>query len=353
MERLPSYNALKHYFPISEAESDFIESSRQMIRHILHGTDQRLLLIVGPCSIHQTDSALAYAQNLKCLADSVSDRLFLVMRVYCEKPRTIDGWKGFLYDPFLDGSHRIQMGIEYTRLLLKELAKMGVPAATEFLDPMTAYYYDDLISWGSIGARTTSSQIHRQLASGLTMPIGMKNGIAGNISAAIDGMLAASHPHTFLGVNDDGIKSILRTEGNKNLHLVLRGGESGPNFDAESIETTIKKLEQSNLQSSLIVDCSHHNSNKNAFQQPAVFQSVMKQILDGNKKIRGMMIESHLRGGNQPLLLDGGKLEYGVSITDPCLDWDTTRELIEWGAMALGKEHSQEERLSFETLLTN
>lgn len=332
MERLPSYSELKCHLPVSPSQSAFIEQSRHTIGKILSGADQRLLLIVGPCSIHDPASAKEFAVHLKELASSVSSQFFLAMRVYCEKPRTIAGWKGFLYDPFLDGSNQIQAGIEKTRELLLDLAEIGVPAATEFLDPITAFYYDDLISWGSIGARTSASQTHRQLASALSMPIGIKNGIAGNVSAAIDGVIAASHPHTYLGVNESGAKSVIRTKGNPGTHIVLRGGETGPNYDPQSVSDAISKLEQANLVPHLLIDCSHHNSNKQYFHQTVVFQSILQQIIEGNTNIRGLMLESHLFAGNQPLSLDPKELKHGVSVTDPCLDWQSTSQLLKWGA---------------------
>lgn len=329
MDRLPSYNELKQRLPIPTHTSVFIERSRQTVEKILTGADRRLLLIVGPCSIHDAASALEYGAKLQELAATYSTQFFVAMRVYCEKPRTIKGWKGYLYDPFLDGSNQIKIGIEKTRKLLLDLAELGIPAATEFLDPLTAYYYDDLISWGSIGARTSASQTHRQLASSLSMPIGFKNGIAGNVSAAIDGVIAASHPHTYLGISNDGSKSIIHTKGNFTSHVVLRGGESGPNYDPQSVADAIQKLEQANLPPQLVIDCSHHNSNKQHFHQTVVFQSILQQIIEGNENIRGLMLESHLHAGSQPLSTD---LQYGVSVTDPCLDWQSTSQLLQWGA---------------------
>lgn len=330
MDVLPSYRELKSRLPVSSLQQAFIEQSRLTLERILNGADPRLLIIVGPCSIHDSASAKEYALQLRELASSISSQFFVVMRVYCEKPRTIAGWKGYLYDPFLDGSNQIKAGIEKTRQLLLDLAEMGIPAATEFLDPLTAYYYDDLITWGSIGARTSSSQTHRQLASGLSMPIGFKNGIAGNVSAAVDGVIAASHPHTYLGVNENGSKSIIRTKGNHAAHIILRGGESGPNYDPLSVSQALGKLEQASLMQRVIIDCSHHNSNKIYFHQTVVFQSILQQIIEGNTNIRGCMLESHLFAGCQPLT--SAQLNYGVSITDPCLDWKTTSHLLLWGA---------------------
>ncbi|MFI5343179.1 MAG: 3-deoxy-7-phosphoheptulonate synthase [Chlamydiales bacterium] len=339
MDALPSYGDLKSRYCMSSLQSDFIKQSRQTIINILNGIDPRLLLIIGPCSIHDLKSAREFAEQLKELAAAISSQFFTVMRVYCEKPRTTAGWKGILYDPFLDGSNQIKAGIELTRQLLLDLADLGVPAATEFLDPLTAYYYNDLISWGSIGARTSSSQTHRQLASGLAMPMGIKNGIAGNVSAAIDGVIAASLPHAYIGINSAGVKSIIRTNGNPNAHIVLRGGESGPNYDPLSVSDALSKLEQASLSPRLVIDCSHHNSNKQHYHQTVVFQSLLQQIIEGNTNIRGCLLESHLFAGSQPLTGDPKQLEYGISITDPCLDWKTTRHLLLWGAEHFAQHH--------------
>lgn len=339
MDVLPSYRELKNQLPITPMQRSFIEKNRLIVENILNGSDPRLLLIVGPCSIHNSAVAREFALQLKELAEIVSSQFFILMRAYCEKPRTKTGWKGFLYDPYLDGSNDIKTGIEWTRQLLLDLTDIGVPTATEFLDPLTAFYYDDLITWGSIGARTSSSQTHRQLASALKMPLGIKNGIAGNVSAAIDGVIAASHPHTFLGVNEDGVKSVIRSTGNLLAHVVLRGGESGPNYDPLSVSQTITKLVQSNLVPKLLIDCSHHNSNKQFYHQPTVFQSVLQQVIEGNTNIRGCMLESNLFSGNQALSLDPNQLEYGISITDSCLDWKTTRQLLIWGAQHFAQQH--------------
>lgn len=340
MDSLPSYKEIKTQFPLLHEHRLFIEESRQTARAILKGTDARLLLIVGPCSIHDRLSAKEFASCISNLSQAVESHFFLVMRVFCEKPRTGTGWKGFLYDPLLDGTHDLRLGIEWTRQLLIELANMKVPAATEFLDPLTAYYYEDLITWGSIGARTSSSQTHRQLASGLPMPIGFKNGVAGNVSAAIHGALAASLPHTYMRMCENGKPAVSRTLGNLDSHIVLRGGESGPNHDPSSVAKALSTLEQMKLFPRLLVDCSHHNSGKKHERQPGVFQSVIHQIAEGNQNIRGLMLESHLQAGHQLLTSGTEKLKYGVSITDPCLDWHSTARLISWGA-----QHLQEQLL--------
>ena len=338
MESLPSYKEIKTRFPLLPSQRDFLEESRKTVRNILNGYDQRLLLIVGPCSIHDRLSAKEFAAELRKLANDVSSHFFLVMRVYCEKPRTASGWKGFLYDPLLNGSHAMNQGIEWSRQLFLELASMKVPAGTEFLDPLTAFYYDDLVTWGSIGARTASSQTHRQLASALHMPMGFKNGIAGNISAAVHGALAAAHPHTFMRISENGSPIRTQTAGNRDSHIVLRGGDTGPNYDPSSVTEALERLEKVKLPLRLLIDCSHQNSGKKYEQQGAVFQSVIHQIGEGNANIRGLMLESHLHAGNQVLTFDPSKLSYGVSITDPCLDWPSTARLIRWGAQHLHQE---------------
>lgn len=334
MNDLPTYLELKSQLP-SDSQHSIVSSFRQTIRDILTEKDTRRLLIVGPCSIHDPLAAIEYASKLKMLSARISDHFFLLMRVYFEKPRTTSGWKGFLYDPYLDNSNDIKTGIKLSRELLLELATMQIPTATEFLDPLTAYYYDDLISWGSIGARTTSSQTHRQLASALTMPIGFKNGVAGNICAAINGVLSASLPHTFMGLSETGKPSVIQTSGNRDAHIVLRGGNTGPNFDADSIKEALYLLNQAKLPLRLLVDCSHQNSKKDPKNQPEVFQSVLDQMIAGNQSIRGLMIESHLNFGKQNLAIGKEKLKYGVSITDGCIDWETTEQMILQGAACL------------------
>lgn len=335
MESLPSYQELKTRLPLSLAQRQFIEENRQTVRGILNGNDSRLLLIVGPCSIHDLSSAKEFAHHLRQLMHSVSSHFFLIMRVYCEKPRTASGWKGFLYDPLLDGSHAMHVGIEWTRQLMLELTTMEVPIATEFLDPLTAFYYEDLVTWGSIGARTASSQIHRNLASALSMPIGFKNGVAGNVSAAVNGALVASHPHTYMRICDNGKPTISQTKGNRDTHIVLRGGEGEPNYDPSSVSDALARLEHAKLPARLLIDCAHHNSGKKYERQPLVFQSVIHQILEGNTNIRGLMLESHLHAGHQELAGDPSQLQYGLSITDPCLDWHSTAHLIHWGTQRL------------------
>ena len=338
MESLPSYKEIKTRMPVVHSSRLFIEESRQTVRSILNGHDPRLLLIVGPCSIHERLAAKEFASLLRSLAQSVASQFFLVMRVYCEKPRTANGWKGFLYDPLLDGSHAMHLGIEWSRQLLLELAEMKIATATEFLDPLTAHYYDDLITWGSIGARTASSQTHRQLASGMQMPMAFKNGVAGDISAAVNGALAASLPHTYMRICENGSPMIARTAGNPDAHIVLRGGESGPNYDPSSVSESLVQLEKVKLPPRVLIDCSHQNSERKYDRQAAVYQSVIHQIVEGNTNIRGLMIESHLYAGTQHLTQDPGDLKYGVSITDACLDWTSTAHLIKWGAQHLHQD---------------
>lgn len=334
-ETLPSPYELLQELPVTLSQADFIEKCRAQTKAILEGTDARRLLIVGPCSIHNIAAAKEYAVKLKHLAEEVVGEFFVVMRVYVEKPRTGIGWKGLLYDPLLDGSDRIAMGIHWARELMLELAYMGVPVATEFLDPVTPQYFGDLVSWGCIGARTVSSQIHRQVASGLTFPIGFKNNTDGNVGVAVKGVMAARQPQSFIGVDAMGRCALTHTRGNPHAHIVLRGGDTTTNYDPQSIERACILLEEEELKPALIVDCSHGNSKRIAEQQIFVFQSLLNQIVEGNMAIRGLQIESNLKGGQQPHTADPKQLDYAVSLTDPCLDWETTQRLIRLGAKKL------------------
>lgn len=329
-EPLPSPKELKRVWPLKPSHQQFVDASRRTIASILNRTSSKLLLIVGPCSIHDPQSAKEYAIRLRQLAAAVSDHFFIVMRVYFEKPRTSTGWKGLLYDPFLDGSHRLTEGLKITRQLLLDLAEMEIPAATEFLDPIASVYFQDLISWGCVGARTVTSQIHRQMASGVPMPVGFKNTVEGNIKAAIHAVLAAQISHAFLGVQENGQVAFKKTGGNPHTHLVLRGGEKQPNHDPASINDTLKQLDKHRLPKRVVIDCSHDNCRKNHENQPQVFQSVLHQVIEGNRAIAGLMIESHLNGGSQTLKHPLSHLSYGVSLTDPCLDWHSTEVLIRW-----------------------
>ena len=339
METLPSYRELKSCLPLQETDRLFIAGCRQTVRTIINGIDPRLLLIVGPCSIHDSLSAKEYAVKLRELANNVSKEFFILMRGYCEKPRTLIGWKGYLYDPHLNQSNDIKTGIRWTRQLFLELTKLRIPIATEFLDPLTAFYYDDLISWGSIGARTSSSQPHRQLASHLDMAVGIKNGVSGHVSSAIDGVACASHAHTYMGISDCGHPTVVRSHGNKYAHIVLRGGDKGPNFDHLSISETSLHLKKAQCPPCILIDCSHQNSEKRYDKQPFVFQSVIEQIMNGNRNIRGLLMESHLKAGSQSLTENPAHLEYGISITDACLDWHTTEQSILQNAHLLHQNH--------------
>lgn len=320
---------LKLLLPLNAPSHRFILQSRQTVCKLLSRSDSRIALVIGPCSIHDQKSALEYARQLKTLAVEVEKTCFLVMRVYLEKPRTSTGWKGFLYDPHLDGSNDMATGIRWSRALLLELAKMEVPVATEFLDPLVAPYLEDLITWGFIGARTSASQPHRELASLLPLPIGFKNTIEGDVNQAIHAVVTARSPHTFFHINDEGKLQITQSEGNKDTHLVLRGSNVGPNYDFVSVNNTLEKLRHRGIKSSLLIDCSHGNSQKDVEKQKEAFYTVLQQIEEGREEIAGMMLESHLKAGNQFLSEDPASLKYGVSITDPCLDWETARTLIQ------------------------
>jgi 3-deoxy-7-phosphoheptulonate synthase len=329
MTPLPSYKELKNRIHLGTQEVDYIKQSRQTIRDILNGKDPRLLLIIGPCSIHDAASAKEFASRLKILAEGVSENFFIAMRVHCEKPRTSFGWKGYLYDPHLDGSNDMTTGITWTRRLLLELTQLQIPAATEFLDPLTAGYFEDLISWGSIGARTSSSQPHRQLASSLGMPVGIKNSTSGNISDAVNGVVSASQSHTYMTLDANGKPIVIRSSGNPDAHIVLRGGENGPNFDETCIKRGLNELKNNQQPTRLLVDCSHQNSGKQLDRQPHVFQSVLDQFASGNSAIRGLLLESHLLEGSQNTKnVSPPHLKYGISITDDCLGWSSTERIV-------------------------
>lgn len=319
---------LRQVFPISDESSACVSASRAAIIRILRGEDRRLMVVVGPCSIHDPKGALEYAERLAVLAREVSEELLLVMRVYFEKPRTTVGWKGLINDPDMNGSHLISKGLGIARSLLCKITEMGLPVATEMLDPITPEYLADLLSWGAIGARTTESQTHREMASGLSFPIGFKNGTDGNLQIAIDAMKAALHSHSFLGVNRDGLTSIVQTTGNPDVHMVLRGGNKRPNYSPEDIEKTEQMISKAGLHPTMMVDCSHGNSEKKFELQPQVLKSVVDQIAAGNRSISGVMIESYLKEGNQPMPKDLSTLAYGVSITDSCIDWATTEACL-------------------------
>jgi 3-deoxy-7-phosphoheptulonate synthase len=318
---------LKNQLPLYKKEH--IASSRQTIGNILKGQDSRILLLVGPCSIHDVNTAKEYAQRLQKLSQEVGDVFFIAMRAYFEKSRTALGWKGLMHDPYLDGSNNLQEGLKASRSLLLYLSELNLAAATEFLEPLSHAYISDLISWGAIGARTCQSPIHRHIASSLEMPIGFKNRCDGNINIAIQACLTAKEPHRFLGINDNGYVAEIEGKGNNLTHIVLRGSETKPNYDAESVQGAYKRLKQANLHTGLIIDCAHGNSQKNHLQQQLVFENIINQIAGGSSIIRGIMLESFLEAGTQKETLNKS---LGQSITDPCLDWQTTQHIILQGA---------------------
>jgi 3-deoxy-7-phosphoheptulonate synthase len=314
---------LMENLPLSERASTTVAESRDAAVRILRGEDDRLLVVVGPCSIHDVTAAREYARGLQAAAAELADALFVVMRVYFEKPRTTVGWKGLINDPYLDGTFKVNEGLAIARGLLLDLAEMGLPAGCEFLDTITPQYIADLVSWGAIGARTTESQVHRELASGLSVPVGFKNGTDGNTQIAIDAIQAASHPHHFLSVTKQGLSAIVATRGNPDCHLILRGANGAPNYDAEAIGRATAALQKAKLRPRLMVDCSHGNSRKDPSRQPAVAHDLAQQVRQDGRALAGVMIESHLVGGRQDPA-PGKALAYGQSITDACLAWTDT-----------------------------
>jgi len=319
---------LRQVFPLSVKDRDFISKSREQIKDIISHRDRRLMVVVGPCSIHDPEAAKDYAKRLASLSKRVSDQLLLVMRVYFEKPRTTVGWKGLINDPDMNGTHQISKGLGIARGLLSWITAREIPVANEMLDPITPEYVADMISWGAIGARTTESQTHREMASGLSFPVGFKNGTDGNLQIAMDAMKAAQHPHNFLGINREGRASIIQTTGNPDVHMVLRGGARKTNYHAEDIAFVEESLKKNHLNPTIMVDCSHGNSNKDYIKQVGVLEDVIQQIVNGNTSISGVMIESFLSAGNQKVPADISELKYGVSITDACIDWDTTERIL-------------------------
>lgn len=325
---LISPTALKELLPISEAAQETILNGRQTVNNILMRKDPRLMVVIGPCSIHDVDAAMDYAKRLKVLADKVSDSIFVVMRVYFEKPRTTVGWKGLINDPHLNGSFEIEEGLKIGRKLLLDISELGLPTATEALDPISPQYLHDLISWSAIGARTTESQTHREMASGLSCAVGFKNGTDGSLTVAINALQSVSSSHHFLGINANGQVAIIHTKGNPYGHVVLRGGGGKPNYDSVNIALCEQALREGGIAENIMVDCSHENSNKNHELQPLVLDNITNQILDGNRSIMGLMIESHIGAGNQKINEDRSKMEYGISITDKCIDWETTERVL-------------------------
>jgi len=319
---------LKRVFPLSKESAEFVAQSRNHIQDIICNRDHRLMAVIGPCSIHDPDAAIDYARKLAKLSQEIDDQIFIVMRVYFEKPRTTIGWKGLINDPDLNGTHQISKGLGVGRRLLCRVTELGLPVATEMLDPITPQYMADLISWGAIGARTTESQIHREMASGLSFPVGFKNGTDGGLQVALDAMKSALHSHSFIGISNEGRTSIVKTTGNDDVHIVLRGGNNGPNFSAADIKQTEEKLAKAGLDAGIMVDCSHANSDKDHQKQPAVLGEVIDQIIAGNRSINSVMIESNIEAGNQPMADNLSELKYGVSITDKCVDWQTTETML-------------------------
>ncbi|HEX9812805.1 MAG TPA: 3-deoxy-7-phosphoheptulonate synthase [Burkholderiales bacterium] len=327
-ELLPTPEQIKRELPLSPDAEQTVVSGRDTVRNILALRDPRLFVVVGPCSIHDVRAAEEYAGRLKSLADEVADTLVLIMRVYFEKPRTTVGWKGLINDPHMDDSFHIEKGLFMARELLLHIAERGLLAATEALDPITPQYLSDLISWAAIGARTTESQTHREMASGLSMPVGFKNGTDGSLGVAMNALKSVSRPHHFLGIDQSGQCAVFHTRGNPNAHVVLRGGGDRPNYDSVCVAMCEQELARSGLAARIVIDCSHGNSNKDPALQPLVAEDCAHQIIEGNRSIVGLMLESNLNGGNQPIPKDLAQLKYGVSVTDACIDWSTTEALI-------------------------
>jgi len=336
---------LQDELPVEPTVQSLVERTRVDIGHILHGRDDRLVAVVGPCSIHDHDQALEYAHRLKAVADELREDLLIVMRVYFEKPRTTVGWKGYINDPRLDGSFRINEGLRAARRLLLDINGLGLPAATEFLDLLGPQYIADLIAWGAIGARTTESQSHRQLASGLSCPVGFKNGTDGRVQIAADAIVAARANHAFMGMTKMGMAAIFETRGNQDAHVILRGGKNGPNYDAQSVEACCAVLKSAGLREQVMIDCSHANSGKSHERQIDVANDIAEQLADGERRIVGVMVESHLEAGRQDLK-PGVPLRYGVSITDACLSWAQTEPVLEVLAQAVRRRRSACARVS-------
>ncbi|OQA33590.1 MAG: Phospho-2-dehydro-3-deoxyheptonate aldolase, Tyr-sensitive [Betaproteobacteria bacterium ADurb.Bin341] len=327
---MPTPDEIHSRLPLSEAAENTVDEGRETLRRILDRKDHRLFVVVGPCSVHDPAGGLDYAQRLKKLAEEVGDTLFLVMRVYFEKPRTTTGWKGFINDPFMDDSFRVDIGMEKAREFLIHVNELGVPAATEALDPTAPQYYGDLIAWTAIGARTTESQTHREMSSGLSTPVGFKNSTSGDLTVAVNAILSASKPHSFLGINGQGSVAIVRTKGNRYGHVVLRGGDGRPNYDTVSVSLAEQALAKAKLPANLVIDCSHANSYKKPELQPLVMNDIVNQIRCGNRSVVGVMVESNIVGGNQPIPIPSklSDLKYGCSVTDACLGWEETEKML-------------------------
>lgn len=325
---MPTPAELHARLPLSESAFETVSRGREALRDIIDRKDQRLFVVVGPCSIHDPVAGLDYARRLKALQEEVKDTMLLVMRVYFEKPRTTTGWKGYINDPYMDDTFKVNEGMEKARQFLLDVCELGLSTATEALDPISPQYLGDLIAWTAIGARTTESQTHREMSSGLSTPVGFKNGTDGDISIAVNAILSSAHPHAFLGINGEGNVSIVRTRGNAYGHVVLRGGDGRPNYDSVSIAIAEQALAKAKLPANLVVDCSHANSYKKPELQPLVMGDVINQIRQGNRSLVGVMIESNIVGGNQKIPQDLSQLTYGCSVTDGCIDWDTTATML-------------------------
>jgi 3-deoxy-7-phosphoheptulonate synthase len=335
LDVMPSPDEVKSKIPLTEAGANTVVKGRRSLEAILDGRDSRLFVVVGPCSIHDPVAGLDYARRLARLSQELSDVFYVVMRVYFEKPRTSVGWKGFINDPFMDDSFRIDVGMEKARRFLLDVNELGVPAGTEALDPIAPQYYGDLVAWTAIGARTSESQTHREMSSGLSTPVGFKNGTDGEVDAAVNAIVSASRPHSFLGINGQGRSAVVRTRGNRYGHLVLRGGGGRPNFDTVSISLAEQALDKAKMPRNIVVDCSHANSWKKPELQPLVMRDVVHQIREGNRSVVGLMIESFIEPGSQPIPSDLTKLRYGCSVTDACVSWETTEEMLRTAAPIL------------------
>ncbi len=327
---------LKAELPVSPAVERQVASARASVARILSREDARLLVVIGPCSIHDVDCAMDYARRLAELSRALEEDLLIVMRAYFEKPRTTVGWKGLINDPHLDDTFEIGEGLHIARRLLLDIAELGLPLSTEALDPITPQYLQDLISWSAIGARTTESQTHREMASGLSSAVGFKNGTDGGLAVALNALQSVASPHRFLGINPEGQVAVMQTSGNANAHIVLRGGSDGPNYDEVSVNRCEAELEKAGLKQNIMVDCSHANSSKDHNRQPVVAREIARQIRDGNQSIMGLMIESNIAAGNQPLSANRDEMAYGVSVTDACIDWETTESLLRELAREIG-----------------
>ncbi|WP_426343732.1 3-deoxy-7-phosphoheptulonate synthase [Pseudoduganella sp. R-32] len=325
---MPTPEELHAKLPLTDKASETVTKGRADLRAILERKDKRLFVVVGPCSIHDPVAGLDYARRLKALQEEVKDTMLLVMRVYFEKPRTTTGWKGYINDPYMDDSFRVDVGMEKARQFLLDVCELGLPTATEALDPISPQYLGDLIAWTAIGARTTESQTHREMSSGLSTPVGFKNGTDGDIGIAINAILSAANPHAFLGINSQGNVSVVRTRGNPHGHVVLRGGDGRPNYDSVSVAIAEQSLQKAKLPANIVIDCSHANSYKKPELQPLVMTDVVNQIVHGNQSITGVMIESNIVAGNQKIPADLSELKYGCSVTDACIDWDTTVRML-------------------------